>query len=225
VTVLSIYILELLMNKILLTAILLFSSTIANAEGTNFSYTTLGVSAGSTNITPPLCLTANTCYSSFTNFGINGSYQFNGDFDWLYLSLSSSDGASSNNGVDFRESVGSVGINFVKAINNVFDIIGGVESLSATDEACVGSNCVSVSDKGVGLIFGAQAWASDAKSLAIGININFSKLSQSTSASNGSGVGLNYYGTKNHAVGAAYGTSNSNGITATSVGVSYAYHF
>ena len=140
------------MIKILFTAILLFSSTFANAEITNFSYTTLGVNAGSTNISPSLCLSATTCYSSFANFGIRGSYQFNGDFDWLYLSLSSSDGASSSNGVDFRESVGSAGINFVKALNNVFDFVGGIEYLSATDEVCASSNCVLISDKGVGFI-------------------------------------------------------------------------
>jgi hypothetical protein len=213
------------MNKILIAATLLFSSTIANAEGTNFNYTTLGVSAGSTNISPPLCLSAATCYSSFANVGISGSYQFKGDFDSIYLSLSSSAGASPSNGVDFTESTGSAGINFVKAMNNVFDITGGVASLSATDKACAGSNCVSVSNTGVGLFFSAHAWASDAKNFAIDINVNSSKYSQSASLYNGSGVALNYYATKNHAFGAAYASSSYNGVIATSESLNYVYHF
>jgi hypothetical protein len=55
------------MKKVIFAAMLLGTTTFANAENTNFSYTTLGT---------PLCST-NVCFSSFGNAGVNGSYQFN----------------------------------------------------------------------------------------------------------------------------------------------------
>ena len=212
------------MKKILFTAILLCITTFANASETNFSYSTLGVSAGSTNISPTIC-SGSTCFSNFANLGLSGSYQFNGDVNWLVLSLGSGASKASSNGIDLTASVGSVGINFVKAITNTVDVGGGIASLSSTVKACSSSICASVDDTGVGYFVGANIWLSDAKNLAASIQIDSSKYSKSTSSSSGYGLSLSYYVTKNNALSVYYSSSSNSGTTATSVDVGYAYHF
>lgn len=216
------------MKRILFAAILLGTTTLVNANETNFSYTTLGVEVGSTTLTPstPICVGAS-CISNvnFTNFGLSGSYQFNGDLDWLVLSLGSEAGVTSLYGIDLTVSVGSLGINFVKAISDTVDIGGGVASLSSTVKACIGSTCVSEEDTGVGYIIGGEAWLNDAKNVSASIAVNRSKYSKDTTSTNGYGLGLDYYATKNHAVSASYSHSSSDGNSASSVMLGYAYHF
>ena len=212
------------MKRVIFTAMLLGATIFANAEATNFSFTTLGVNGGSTTLGTPACL-VNTCFSSFGDGGISGSYQFNGDLDWLILALDSSAGFSSGNSYKLTESVGSAGMQFVKAISDKVDIGAGIDSLSSTLQICSASNCASVNDTGVGYFVAAKAWINDAKNLSATIELDSSKYTQDTSSTNGYGLALGYYATKNNELSLAYSASSNNGNTSSSVIAAYSYHF
>jgi hypothetical protein len=214
------------MKKVFLISLLLCSSTFASAEGTNFNYSALGLSGGQTTLGTPLCSSSlNTCFNSFADFGLQGSYQFDDNFDWLVFSLGSSAGLSSDNGYVLTESVGSFGINIVKAISDRLDIGAGVDSLSSTVKLCNGSKCASVEDTGVGYFIGLKAWLDETRTISISMAANSSKYTQNTDATNGYGLTIGYYPTKNHELSAGYSSSSNNGFTSSAALVGYTYHF
>jgi hypothetical protein len=216
---------EMAMKKVIFAAMLLGTTTFANAENTNFSYTTLGVSGGATTLGTPLCST-NVCFSSFGNAGVNGSYQFNDNtLDWLVLTLSSSAGVSNGKGYKLSESDGAAGLNFVKAISNTVDIGAGIESLSSTIQLCSGSNCVSTNDTGVGYGVSVKGWLNDAKNLTATVLLDTYKYSENTSNTNGYSLALGYYADKNNELSLSYGAANNNSNTSSTVMAAYTYHF
>lgn len=212
------------MKKVIFAAMLFGTTTFAKAESTNFSYTTLGLSGGQSTLSTPLC-GANVCFSSFSDAGINGSYQFYDNLDWLVLTLSSSAGFSNSNIYKLSESDGAAGINFIKAISNTVDIGAGIESLSSTIQLCNGSNCISTNDTGVAYGVFAKGWLNEAKNLSATVLIDTYKYSQNTSNTNGYSLELGYYANKNNELSLSYGVTSNNSNTSSTVLAAYSYHF
>jgi hypothetical protein len=213
------------MSKVLFTAMLLSMINLANAESTNFSYSTLGVSGGSTTLGTALC-SSTYCYKSFGNAGISGSYQFNDNFDWLVLSVASGASlANGNNGDKLTESDGSSGINIVKAISNTVDFGVGINSLSSTVQYCTNSNCTSTNDTGVDYFVGLKGWLNETRNLSVTVEFDSYKYTQDTSSTSGYGLALGYYPTKNSELSFAYSSATNSVNTSSTATVAYTYHF
>lgn len=192
------------------------------AEPTNFNYTTLSVGLGKTKIEPASCVLTD-CYTDLGAAQFGGSYQFADGL--LVVSLNASGAGKSTQNTSLAMGSSALGLNLVKAIASKVDVTVGIASLSAHAEACVGSLCSKTTDTGTGFNAGIQAWFDDARSFAGSLMLTSAKLSNNTSNTTGSTLGLGYYITKNHQIGLAFGHTDSGASKSSSSMLTYTYHF
>lgn len=199
-------------------AFVLLMSAPAYADKTNFSHTTIGISAGTGTYKTPIC-GLGYCMRTVGVGSLGGSIQFANDS--LIGSMSSTAVTHSNPSWTYQESDFTLGLDYVKAIGDRIDVALGVRSLSATSDTCVGLICAKYNDSG--FAFGGTLYSAvnDAKTLVAGVSLSSSKYTKSTKSTETIGLGAGYYFTQNHAARVDFGTND--GATSSSIGYFYSF--
>lgn len=200
-------------------ALSLLGSTVAQADPTNFSYTSLSAGLGSEQYKDPVCVIANECHDKFGTINLGGAYQFADN--WLVVSLDVRGKGSSTPNTTLSGGESTLGLSIVKGIGEHIDVLAKVSAISYSNESCWGSLCVKSEDTGNMFTAGLKAWFDTSKSFAGYLKVNSIKYSKSTESVTQTDFGASYYFNRNHELGLNFGVHKYG--SQSSLG--YAYHF
>lgn len=200
-------------------ALTLLGSTVAQADPSNFSYTTLSVGLGKEHLKDPVCIIPSECHNDLGLINLGGAYQFADD--WLVVSLDIQGTGSSKPNTTLSGGASNLGLSVVKAIGEHIDVLAKVSALSYTNESCWGSLCTKVDDTGNMFTAGINAWFDSGKSFAGYLRANSIKYSKSSQSITQTEFGASYYFNRSHELGLNFGVTDND----TQSSLRYAYHF
>ena len=198
-----------------------FISSSALANSTNFSYSSLSISAVSVSLDDDIVIPRGgftnqvVSYSSLTGVNLSGSLQLENN---LILGLSSSYISDSGFGTEIEESTGALSIGYATPISNAADLVVSVDFISTEVEVCNLTTCFKDSENGYGLGAGIRHWASSNVELNASVAyVDIGDFGDATSF----GVGGAFWFNNHSSIGLSLSTSSD--ATSTAIGYRYAF--
>ena len=203
----------------LITAVV--TSQTATANTTNFSYSSLSISAASVSFDDDIVIARGgftnqlVSYSSYTGAVLSGSLQLDNN---LILGISSTYLSDSKLGTEIEESSGQLSLGYATAISNAADFAVSGSFVSSEAEVCNLSICASDDETGFGLSGGFRYWASNNLELNVSVSyVDVGDFGDSTSF----GAGGAFWFDDHSSLTLALSTSSDS--TAASIGYRYAF--
>lgn len=198
-----------------------FMSSSALANSTNFSYSSLSISAVSVSpdddiVVPQGGFTNRfVSYSSLTGANVSGSLQLENN---LILGLSSGYLSDSKLGTEVEESSGSLSVGFATPISGATDFSASVNFIRSEVEVCNLTNCADDSEDGYGFGAGVRHWASN--SVELNASASYADIGDfgDTTAF---GLGGAFWFDDHSSIGLSLSTSSD--ATSTAIGYRYAF--
>ncbi|MBS3785640.1 MAG: hypothetical protein KGY57_02410 [Gammaproteobacteria bacterium] len=197
------------------------ASQTATANTTNFSYSSLSVSAINVSFDDDVVIPRGgftnqfVNYSSTTGAGLSGSLQLENN---LILGISSTYLSDSKLGTEVEESNGSLSVGYATAISNAADFVVTGSFVSSEVEVCNLTACASDDETGFGLSGAFRYWASNNLELNASVSyVDLGDFGDSTAF----GAGGAFWFDDHSSLTLALSTSSD--ATATSIGYRYAF--
>lgn len=199
-------------------ALSLLGSTVAQADPTNFSYTSLSAGLGQDHYKDSFCNFGD-CTDKLAAINLGGAYQFADN--WLVASLDILGVGTTTPNTTFSGSVSMLGLSIVKGIGEQIDVMAKISALSSKSESCMGSLCYKYDDTGNMFTVGLKAWFDSSKSFAGHLRVNSIKYSKATESTTQTEFGGSYYFNRNHELGLNFGVTKDDTLSM----LAYSYHF
>lgn len=191
--------------------------TSAYAEKTNFSYSSIGLSAGTLNYKNSYCVFGSCANSGNTTYG-HGSIQM-GENIVLGVSGGSLKVKATNWDLDGTSRVFSAGIAF--PISDKTDINAEVSSGSVDLTGCISGLCAKESYDGNSFEGRLRSWLNDKHTFSGSVGIESTKLSNESSRKTSLNFGLSLWMEQHHKFSFSYGSGDN--TSETIVGYSYVF--